>query len=218
MMRLPLTACALALALTASAAAQTAPAPVAPPSASPIGPAACEPRQVALGGIGRAMVVAFTGPVFGARVCATVANLAFDGFTARIADAPASDAVVTAALTGGGDVTLPLDGASVTGAGPYVVAPGGAFPSFGGDTAEAPRVVVAYAGQRVLVIATTAVALVDLARALRDHPGLFDADAIERAVVIASGPAAAISIRAPDGTLGSTAVTTPRMLLLVKRG
>jgi hypothetical protein len=203
-------ATALALLAAAPASAQT---PAAP------GASSCDARQTTLaGGIGRAMVVAFTGPVFGARVCATVANLAFDGFTARIADAPASDAVVSAALTGGGAVTLPLEGATVTGAGPYVIAPGGVFPSFGGDTAEAPRVVLAYAGQRVLVIATSPVALVDLARALRDHPGIFDADAIERAVVVASGPNAALSLRTADGPLGAPGITTPRMLLLIKRG
>ncbi|GAC1615602.1 MAG: hypothetical protein NVS4B13_09860 [Candidatus Elarobacter sp.] len=106
----------------------------------------------------------------------------------------------------------------LSGAGPYVIAPGGVLPSFGGDTAEAPRVVVAYAGQRVLVIGTTPVALLDLARALRDHPGLFDADAIERAVVIASGPGAALSLNTAGGTLGATTVTTPQMLVFTKRG
>lgn len=219
-MRLTLAAAALALSLSSAAPAfaQTAPAQLPAQSGSPSAPSPCEPRQAALGGIGRAMVVAFTGPVLGARVCATVVNLAFDGFTARIADAPSSDAVVTAALTGGGDVSLALQGATVTGAGPYVVAPGGVLPSFGGDTSEAPRVVLAYAGQRVLVIATTAVSLVDLARSLRDHPGLFDADAVERAVVIASGPSAALSVRTADGTLGAPSVATPRTLVLLKRG
>ena len=219
-MRLLPAASVLAWLLTSPSLAQTAPAPSPPssPNASAAASPPCDARQVNLGGIGRAIVVAFTGPVLGARVCATVANLAFDGFTARIAAAPSSDAVVTAALTDGGAVTLPLDGATIAGAGPYVVAPGGAFPSFGGDTTEAPRVVVAYAGQRVLVIATTAVALVDLARALRASPGLFDADAIERAVVIASGPNAAMSLRTPDGVLGAPSVTTPTVLLLMKRG
>jgi hypothetical protein len=217
-------ALAFAAAATAFVRAPASPQTVPPQTTGPAAPAtpaapACEARQSTLaGGVGRAMVVAFTGPVFGARVCATVANLAFDGFTARIADAPSADAVVAAALTDGGAVSLPLEGATVTGAGPYVVGPGGVFPSFGGDTAEAPRVVIAYAGQRVLVIGTTAVALVDLARALRDHPGLFDADAIERAVVIASGPNATLSVHTADGTLGAPAVTTPRVLLLIKRG
>ena len=209
-----MTAAVLAALVSEPAAAQT---PASPPAAAP--QSSCDARQSTLaGGVGRAMVVAFTGPVFGARVCATVANLAFDGFTARIADAPSADAVVTAALADGGAVTLALEGATVTGAGPYVVAPGGVLPSFGGDTTEVPRVVIAYAGQRVLVIATTPVALVDLARALRDHPGLFDADAIERAVVVASGPNATVSLRTADGVLGAPAVTAPRMLLLIKRG
>ena len=203
----------LAVSLAAPALAQTA----APPAPMPSASSACVASQTSLGGIGRAIRVPFTGAIFGAHVCATVANLAFDGFTARIADAPSGDAVVTAALTGGGDVTVPLEGATVTGAGPYVVAPGGVLPSFAGNSAEVPRVVLAYAGQRVLVIATTPVALVDLARALRDHPGLFDADAIERAVVIASGPDAALSLRT-DGALQQPNVTTPRMLLLIKRG
>jgi hypothetical protein len=223
-MRLLMIAAALGLSLTTPSFAQTAPAggpassPSPSPDASPVATPFCEARQAPLGAMGRAMVVAFTGPVFGARVCATFANVAFDGFTARIADATSADAVVTAALTDGGGLTLPLEGATVTGAGPYVVAPGGVLPSFGGDTVEAQRVVIAYAGQRVLVIATTPVALVDLARALRDHPGLFDADAVERAVVIASGPGAVLSMRTADGTLGAPAVTTPRVLLLIKRG
>lgn len=209
---------ALVLPLAAPAAGQTP-----TPTPSPSSDAPCTARQGALGALGRAMVVAFTGPVYGTHVCATVANLAIDGFTARIVGTPADTAagdgtVVTAALTGGGAVTLPLDGATLTGAGPYVVAPGGVFPDFDGSSAEAPRVVFAYAGQRVLVIATTAVALIDLTRELRDHPGLFDADAIERAVVIASGPDAALSIRTPAGTLGAAAVTTPQVLVLIKRG
>ena len=179
--------------------------------------AACERREANLGGIGRASVVAFTGPVFGGRVCATVANLSIDAFTARLADATSDDALVTAAVTPGGNVTLPLDGATVTGIGPYVVAPGGVFPSFGGDVAEVPRVVLAYAGQRVLVIGTTAVALVDLARILRTEPDLFGADAVERAVVLASGPNAALSLRTADGLFGAPAIATPRVLLLIKR-
>jgi hypothetical protein len=180
--------------------------------------AACERREATLGGIGRASVFAFTGPVFGGRVCATVANLSIDGFTARLADATSSDALVAAAVTAGGDVTLPLEGATVTGIGPYVVAPGGVFPSFGGDTSEVPRVVLAYAGQRVLVIGTTAVALVDLARILRTEPDLFGADAVERAVVLASGPQAALSLRTGSGIYGAAAIASPRVLLLIKRG
>jgi hypothetical protein len=179
--------------------------------------AGCEHREANLGGIGRASVVDFTGPVFGGRVCATVANLAIDGFTARLADATSSDALVSATVTAGGDVTLPLEGATVTGIGPYVVAPGGVFPSFGGDTAEMPRVVLAYAGQRVLVIGTTAVALVDLARILRTEPDLFGADAVERAVVLSSGAQAALSLRTDGGVFGAPAIAAPRVLLLIKR-
>jgi hypothetical protein len=199
----------LALLLGTPAAAQTAP----PASASP----ACDTRETTLGGIGRVTVFAFTGPVFGGRVCATVANLASDLVTARIADAPSDDALATAALTGGGDVTAPLGDIAVTGAGPYVVAPGGVIPAFGADTAELPRVVLAYAGQRTFLIATSPVALVDLAKELRTQPGAFGADAFERAVILASGPNAALSLRTADSTVG-TNVGTPRMLLIIKRG
>ena len=186
----------------------------APPPAA----VACGARETTLGGIGRVTVFAFTGPVFGGRVCATVANLGSDQFTARVADAPSDDELVTAALTGAGDVTAPLGDAVVTGAGPYVIAPGGVIPAFGADTAELPRVVLAYAGQRTFVIATTAVALVDLAKELRSQPGAFGADAFERAVILASGPNASLSLRTADGTVGAPSVTTPRVLLLIKRG
>lgn len=163
-------------------------------------------------------MVAFTGPVFGAPVCARVANLAFDGFSARIADAPPPDALVVASLgNGAGDVTLPVGDLSLSGVGPYVVAPGGVVNGFGGDTSEAPRVVLAYAGQRVLVIGTSPVALLDLARVLRTQPALFGADAVERAVLLASGPNAAVSFNTADGVFGAPAVGTPRMLVLIKR-
>ena len=208
-MRLAIGAVMFVLALGAPAAGQTAPA--APESA------ACAARETTLGGIGRVTVFAFTGPVFGGRVCATVANLASDLITARVADAPSDDALVSAALTGGGDVTAPLGDAAVTGAGPYVVAPGGVIPAFGADTAELPRVVLAYAGQRTFLIATTPVALVDLAKELRTQPGAFGADAFERAVILASGPNAALALRTADGTVGAN-VTTPRVLLIIKRG
>ena len=184
---------------------------------SPPPAATCEPRAAGIGGIGRASVIAFTGPVFGARVCATVANLAIDAFTARLADAPAADALVTAAVGAGGEVTLPLEGATVSGIGPYVIAPGGVFPSFGGDTSEVPRVVFAYAGQRVLVIGTTAVALVDLARILRTEPDLFGADAVERAVLLDSGPDAALQLNTAAGRFGALP-NTVRVLSLIKRG
>jgi hypothetical protein len=159
---------------------------VAAPSASDGG--ACDARASNLGGIGRVTVFAFTGPVFGGRVCATVANLATDLITARVA-----------------------------GAGPYVIAPGGVIPAFGADIAELPRVVLAYAGQRTFLIATTPVALVDLAKELRTQPGAFGADAFERAVILASGPAAALSLRTADGTLGPN-IGSPRILLIIKRG
>ena len=198
--------------LCTAAGAQTA-----APSPAPA-PFACDVRQANLGGVGRALTVAFTGPIFGARVCATVANLAFDGFDAQAAAAPVPDAVVAAALGDGGTTTIAFGGATLAAVGPYLVAPGGELVTFGADSSESARVVLAFAGQRVLVIATTPVALIDLARTLRDHPGLFDADAIERAVVIASGPQAAVSIRTVDGTLGAPSITTPRVLSLLKRG
>ncbi|HEX3463342.1 MAG TPA: hypothetical protein VHS78_04700 [Candidatus Elarobacter sp.] len=211
-MRSPLVAAAFLLSLAAPAGAQSA---AAAPATAP----SCTAREANLGGIGRASVVSFTGPVFGARVCATVANLAIDGFSARVADAPPSDALVTAALgSGTGDVTLPLDGVTVTGVGPYVVAPGGLINGFGADTSEAPRVVLAYAGQRVLVIGTSPVELLDLARILRTQPALFGTDAVERAVLLASGPDAAISLNTSDGVFGAAAVGTPRTLVLIKRG
>jgi hypothetical protein len=179
--------------------------------------AACTPREATLGPVGRVTVFAFTGPVFGGRVCAIVANLGNDLFLARVADAPSDDAVVVAALTGGGDVTAPLGDSAVTGAGPYVIAPGGVIPAFGANTAELSRVVLAYAGQRTFLIATSPVALVDLAKELRTQPGAFGADAFERAVILASGASATLSLRTTDGTVG-TVVTTPRVLLLIKRG
>jgi hypothetical protein len=200
---------ALALSLDASGPGQSSPAPVA---------AACVPHEANLGGIGRVTVFAFTGPVFGGRVCATVANLGSDQFTARVADAPSDDALVTAALTGGGDVSAPLGEAVITSTGPYVIAPGGVIPAFGADTAEQPRVVLAYSGQRTFLIATSPVALVDLAKELRTQSGAFGADAFERAVILASGPNAALSLRTADGTMGTASVTTPRVLLIMKRG
>jgi hypothetical protein len=208
-MRLAIVAAVLALSLVS---------PVGSVAAPSTGDAsACDARESTLGGIGRITVFAFTGPVFGGRVCATVANLASDLIVARVADAPSDDAVVTAALGGGGDVAVPLGDVSVTGAGPYVIAPGGMIPAFGSDTAELPRVVLAYSGQRTFLIATTPIALVDLAKELRTQPGAFGADAFERAVILASGPSAALSLRTADGTVGSNA-TTPRVLLIMKRG
>jgi hypothetical protein len=78
--------------------------------------------------------------------------------------------------------------------------------------------VLAYAGQRVLVIGTSPVALVDLARALRAQSSLFGTDAVERAIVLASGPNAALSLHTADGVFGAPAVSTLKVLLLIKRG
>ena len=210
-MRFPVGVVMLALVLAPGGLALGQTTPSAP--GSPV----CEAHDTTLGGVGRVTVFAFTGPVFGGRVCATVANLASDLITARIADATPDDALVTAALTGGGDVSAPVGDMSVAGAGPYVIAPGGVIPAFGADTAELPRVVLAYAGQRTFLIATTPIALVDLAKELRTQPGAFGADAFERAVILASGPAAALSLRTAAGTLGYT-VATPRVLVIIKRG
>lgn len=199
----------LAFALTSAVS------PVRAQTSEPL--AACRAREANLGGIGRASVVAFTGPVFGAPVCATVANFGFDLFSARVVDAPPPGALAVAALgNGGGNVTLPVGDLSLSGVGPYVIAPGGEIGTFA-DTAEAPRVVLAYAGQRVLLIGTSPVALVDLARIFRTQPALFGADAIERAVIVASGPTAALTLNASDGVFGAATVGTPRLLVFIKR-
>ena len=186
---------------------------------SPGGPtdAPCSPRETSLGGIGRAGVVAFTGAISRAPVCAVFANVAFDGFDARLGDGAAADALVSAAVNPGGDVSVPLAGATLTGVGPYVVAPGGSFPAGSGDITEAAHVVLAFAGQRVLLIATTPVELVDLTRVLRDRPDLFGADAVERAVVIASGPDAALSLHADGGVIGAASIASPSVLSLMRR-
>ena len=81
-------------------------------------PSACTPRQANLGGIGRAGVVAFIAPVSRAPVCATFANVAFDGYEARLGDAPAPDALAVAAVVPGGDVTLQLEGATLAASAP----------------------------------------------------------------------------------------------------
>ncbi len=221
-----LAACAIvgslgaASAQTASPAASPAPAASAAPAASvapDAQPARCAPREASLGGIGRVTVLTFTGPVFGGTVCAVVANVVADTFTAVLTDAPAADALVVAGLSGGGDVAVPLGELTLSGVGPYVIAPGGTIPGFGADTSEAPRIVLAYSGARVVLIATSAVALADLARILRAQPSLFGADAFERAVVIASGHGATLLLRTSDGAIG-TPPTTPRALVLTKRG
>lgn len=215
------------------------PAPAsAAPAVEPALGAACERRQANLGGVGRASVVAFTGAIFGDRVCATVANVSLDGVTARIADMPAADALAVAPLGNGagaslsfsGDtpsvipngaalpassMTAPAGGAGAA-VGPFIIAPGGQIPNFGGDTKAEPRVVLAYAGQRLLLIGTSPVTLVDLARALRDQPDLFGADAVERAVVLAAGPHATLLLNGADGVLGS-APQAARYLTFAKR-
>ncbi len=221
-MRFAVLLIALSLAAARSAVAQTT------PPASP-GPIPCIRQDVPLaGGIGRASVVAFTGAVYGQRVCALVANLASDGFAAVIAASPSGDAVVTAAVMKGtgasiaarpsGLVLGPADAAAAdaNAVGPFVVAPGGSFPGFGNDTTEVPRVVLAYAGQRVLLVRTTAVTLTDLAHALREQPDIFGSDAAERAVILASGDDAAMEVRTTGGTLG-TPVRTPLTLLIKQR-
>jgi len=114
-----------------------------------------------------------------------------------------------------------VPGPEAAAVGPYVVAPGGSIPDFNGDTSELPRVVLGYAGQRTFVIATSPVELVDLAKALRDEPDLFGADeAFERAIVLASGPSAALVVRGADGELrgGAAAAPSGRVLILGKRG
>jgi hypothetical protein len=207
-MRPSIAAFVLALALGTPAYAQTPAGTSNPP---------CAPHEANLGGIGRGGVVAFTAAISGAPVCAVFANVAFDGFDARLGDAPAPDALVSSAVSPGGDVTVLLAGATLSGVGPYVVAPGGNFPESAGDVTEAARVVLAFAGQRVLVIATTPVELVDLTRVLRDRPDLFGADAVERAVVIASGPNAALSLRTDGGVIGAASIAAPSVLSLVRR-
>ena len=224
-MRFTILSIALSLAAGQSAVAQTA------PPANP-GAFTCVRQDAPLaGGIGRASVVAFTGAVYGQRVCALVANLASDGFAAAVTASPSDDAVVTAAVTKGTGASItartsglalgPADAAGTTTAdanavGPFVIAPGGSFPGFGKDTSEVPRVVLAYAGQRVLLVRTTAVTLTDLAHALREQPDIFGSDAAERAVILASGDDAAMQVRTADGTLG-TPVRTPLALLIKQR-
>lgn len=190
-------------------------APAGAQQASPEPTAACVRTDVAVaGGIGRAVVVSFTGAVTGAKVCALVVNLANDGFSASIGIAPADGSVVSASVMAGSGAVLtagptglnvvPSSGSGVSpdgfAVGPFVIAPGGAFPNFGGDTSEVPRVVLAYAGPRVLLIRLSAVSLLDLTHVLRDQPGLFGSDAPERAVVLSSGGAAALVVRTSDGT------------------
>lgn len=205
------------LALAVLVLAVAAGGPVSAQTATPPPDAACTPRQTNLGGIGRGGVVPFVAPVSRASACATYANVAYDGFDAHLGDAAAPDALVAATVTGGGDLSLPLDGTTLTGIGPYVIAPGGAFPDGTGDVSEAPRVVLAFAGARVLLIATTPVELVDLTQLLRQRPDLFGADAVERAVLIAGGSAAALALHGDGGPIGPPAFAAPAVLSLTKR-
>jgi hypothetical protein len=212
------------LALGPVARAQTPP----PASPAPHASTACETRSAPLGGIGRASVVAFTGRIFGDHVCATVANLAIDGYRASIAQTMQPGALVSATVMPGSGATLSVapdgtalvvaGGANGPGAvGPLLIAPGGTLAVQAGDTNALPRVVLAFGGQRVLVIGTTPVTLVDLAQALRDHPDLFGAVTVERAVVLASGPTAALSLQTSDGTMASGTLSDGEILSLNKR-
>lgn len=217
-MRSAIAASVLTLVLCAPAAAQTAPS--------------CEAKQGLLGGIGRASVVSFTGAILGDRVCATVATIATDGFAAAVSPAPTANALVDASLGAGTGATLVVNpyalsaipagapapaAATAANVGPFLIAPGGMIPNFGGDTAAQPRVVLAFAGQNVLLIGTNAVALVDLARALRDQPDLFGADTVERAVVLASGPHASLALHTADGVFASGDTPVSNVLELTKR-
>jgi len=166
-------------------------------------------RDVGLGGVGRARVVSFTGAGSEEQVCALVATFAADGIRARIVEGTDREgALVAAALTPGrGALVLVRDGVLTVSAagsgddpaalavGPFVVPPGGGFPSASGDPSAVARVVLAYAGSRIAVFQTTPVTVIDLALALRDQPDLFGIDAPERAVVLASGSSAAIWVR-----------------------
>ena len=224
-MRIALAALVLSLCTAGPVAAQT---PAQPSAAASAAAAAttCEPREANLAGIGRASVVAFTGAVFRERVCATVANVALDAFDARVVEAGATPVPAVggsaspfagASLGAGGAVSFVLAGANLGGVGPYVVEPGGRFPSLGGDTTEQPRVVLAYAGARLLLIGMTPVALADVSLVLRDQPDIFGADAVERAVVLASGPDAAVWLDADSGGFGRPRAGGGRILELIKR-
>jgi hypothetical protein len=215
---------AVLAALAVSAA--TARAPAQMPSV-PV----CESHQAGLGGVGRAETVSFTGAVGRERVCALVANLSAGAVSARIIDgARGGDALVVAAITPGGGAVLGVrDGALAVEAappgtpqgvsvaiGPFVVPPGGGFPSADAHDSEQVRVALAYAGSRLVLIQTTPVTIVDLALALRNQPDLFGIDAPERAVLLASGSGAVLQLHTDDGTLG-TSPATPQALELTKR-
>jgi hypothetical protein len=217
------------LALGLVARAQTpSPVPATDPSPATSGAADCSTRSAPLGGIGRASVVAFTGRIFGDHVCATVANLTIDGYRAALAQTAQPGALVSATVMpgSGGTLSIAPDGTALVTAGtasgpgavgPLLIAPGGTLAVQGGDTTALPRVVLAYGGQRLLVIGTTPVTLVDLARILRDQPDLFGAETVERAVVLASGPAAAVSLQTDAGPISSGTPAGAEILSLTKR-
>lgn len=208
-MRLAILA-ALLVALAAPAAAQGTPAP-------PSAPAPCVPRDAGLAGIGRASVVAFRGVIYGGNVCATVANLALGSFGAQVGGVPPAGALAVAALGNAATLSVTPSGDLTTGGpGPYLIAPGGTLGDVG-SADELPRVAVAFAGQRVLLISTSAVTLADLARALRDQPDLFGVESVERAVVVASGPDATLALRTDDGTWGTPPAPGRPALALAKR-
>ena len=222
MTRRTLAALGFAFVLTAQA---PPPLPMPTTTAAP----ACMPQTAPLGPMGRAAVIAFTGQMFGNRICALVVNLAVDGYRAALAegagDAPIAAAVTTgsgAALTLAPDGSLrvvpgaPAAGDAALAVGPFVVAPGGQFTATPGALDEAPRVVLAYAGQRVVLLATSPATLIDLTRVLREQPDLFGIDAPERAVVLASGATATLVVHTPDATLG-TPPTSAQVLRIAPR-
>jgi hypothetical protein len=216
------------IAVVALGSAGWAQSPSSAPSPQPSGAPTCETHSAPLGGIGRASVVAFTGRIFGDHVCATVANLAIDGYRAALGSAPPPDTLVSATVIPGSGAALAIaaDGTALVtpsaangpgAVGPLLIAPGGKLAVQGGDTTSAPRVVLAFAGQRVLLIGTTAVTLVDLAGILRAQPDLFGADAVERAVVLASGPTASLTLQTGAGAMSSGPPATGQVLSLTKR-
>jgi len=202
------------------------------PARTAAGGPPCMTRDIGLGGVGRARVVSFTGAGSEEQVCALVATFAADGVRARIVEGTDREgALLAAALTPGRGATLIVrdgvlavspagstsgeDPAGVA-VGPFVVPPGGGFPSASGDPSSVARVVLAYAGSRIAVFQTTPVTVIDLALALRDQPDLFGIDAPELAVILASGSSAALELHTDLGTLGSP-VATSRALILVRR-
>jgi hypothetical protein len=205
-------------AATVTAAAQVQPAP------------ACDARQAGLSGVGRAEVVSFTGAIGGERVCALVANVSAAGVSARIVAGPrGADALVVAAIAPGGGAVLTIRDGGLTvepaapgapqggeglSVGPFVVPPGGGFPAADTHDSERMRVVLAYAGSRLVLIQTTPVTIVDLALALRDQPDLFGIDAPERAVLLAGGAGAVMQLRTDAGTLGTAPATAPALELM----